>query len=63
MSHPVGERLRCDECGAEIVFVKACPCPQTEPRSHADICCGKDMRSLGVRPTGETEAPRAERQR
>lgn len=63
MSHPVGERLRCDECGAEIVFVKACPCPETEPRSHADICCGKDMRSLGVRPTGETEAPRAERQR
>lgn len=48
MSHPVGERLRCDECGAEIVFVKACSCPEREPKTHAEVCCGHEMRSLGV---------------
>lgn len=53
MSHPVGERLHCDECGAEIVFVKACPCPEREEKAHADICCGKEMRSLGVQSTAE----------
>jgi hypothetical protein len=46
MPHPVGERLRCDECGAEIMFVKACPCPDSEPKAHSDICCGKEMRKL-----------------
>jgi hypothetical protein len=46
MPHPVGERFRCDECGAEIVFVKACPCPETESEAHADICCGKQMQRL-----------------
>lgn len=53
MSHPVGERLRCDECGAEIVFVKECPCPERDPKMHSDICCGKEMRSLGVQAKGE----------
>ncbi|MRG96839.1 hypothetical protein [Polyangium spumosum] len=48
MSHPAGERLRCDDCGAEIVYTKACNCPEREPKAHADICCGKEMRSLGV---------------
>jgi hypothetical protein len=58
MPHPVGERLRCDECGAELMFVKACPCPEREPKSHSDICCGKEMRNLGV--AGETQPARAE---
>lgn len=40
MAHPVGERLHCDECGAEILFLKESPC--------AHVCCGKEMRSLGV---------------
>lgn len=48
MSHPAGERLRCDECGAEILFVSECPCPEREPRAHSDLCCSKEMRSLGV---------------
>lgn len=48
MPHPVGEKLRCDECGAEIVFLKECPCPDMQPKNHSDICCGKEMRSLGV---------------
>lgn len=50
MPHPVGERLVCDECGAEIVFVKECPCPDSE---HSDMCCGKPMRSVGVQPVGQ----------
>lgn len=48
MPHPVGDRLRCDECGAETLFVKACPCPEREPKAHSDICCGKEMRIIGV---------------
>ena len=47
MPHPTGERLHCDECGAEIMFVKACPCSD-DPKKHSDVCCGKEMRSLGV---------------
>lgn len=47
MPHPVGERLVCDSCGAEIMFTKACPCPD-EAQAHSDRCCGKAMRSIGV---------------
>jgi hypothetical protein len=57
MPHPIGERVRCDECGAEILFVKPCPCPEREPKAHMDMCCGKEMRSLGV----ESKSPPAER--
>ena len=59
MPHPTGERLRCDECGAEIVFVKACPCPEREPKAHMDMCCGKEMRSLGVEDRRGAPAPSA----
>lgn len=48
MAHPRGERLQCEECGAEIVYVVACHCPAAEESTHADICCSKQMRSLGV---------------
>jgi hypothetical protein len=61
MAHPAGERLRCDECGAEIVFVKGCPCPEREPKSHSDICCGKEMRNLGVETPAEPAPPKAGR--
>jgi hypothetical protein len=59
MSHPVGERLRCDECGAELVFEKACPCPEREPKAHSDICCGKEMRVLGAGARAEQARPEA----
>jgi hypothetical protein len=52
MSHPAGERLRCDECGAELLLVKACPCPEREPKAHSGLCCGKEMRRIGI----DTEA-------
>jgi hypothetical protein len=30
------------------MFTKACDCPPTEPRKHSNMCCGKEMRSMGV---------------
>jgi hypothetical protein len=59
MPYPAGERLRCDDCGAEIVFVKACTCPEQRPRAHSDICCGKEMRRLGVGSAVEPSLPEA----
>lgn len=57
MPHPVGERLQCDECGAEILFVKACPCPDREPKAHSDICCGKEMRIIDAGASAEAAQP------
>lgn len=57
MPHPTGERLRCDNCGAEIVFTKPCPCPENEQMKHSDICCGQEMRSLGVEPRAASPRP------
>lgn len=57
MAHPVGERLRCDECGAEIIFTKACNCPEKQPKAHSDICCNKEMRSLGVQLGEQSSKP------
>ncbi len=59
MPHPVGERLCCDSCGAEIVFTKPCPCPEREPKQHSDMCCGKEMRSLGVDKKFDPSRPQA----
>ncbi|AUX37514.1 MULTISPECIES: hypothetical protein [Sorangium] len=57
MAHPVGEKLRCDDCGAEIVYLAACNCPSQEQSQHANVCCGKEMRSLGI--VAETQAAAA----
>lgn len=59
MAHQVGERFRCDECGAEIVYVEPCPCPEHDPKTHSEICCGKQMRALGVQPSREQPQPEA----
>jgi hypothetical protein len=53
MAHPVGERLHCDSCGAEVVFEKACPCPEAEPKTHSDVCCGSEMRRVGAGAAAE----------
>ena len=58
MAHPAGERLRCDECGAEVMFVKPCNCTGREG-AHSDICCGKPMRNLGVQAAGQAGSPGA----
>lgn len=60
MPHPAGERLRCESCGAEIVFTKACPCPESEPKSHSDICCGQEMQLVSSEKRAQPEQPTAE---
>jgi hypothetical protein len=41
------------------MFVKACECPEREPKTHSDICCGKEMRVLDVQTMGESVRPEA----
>ncbi len=59
MAHPQGERLRCDDCGAEIVFVQACNCPEREPKAHSNLCCNKEMRVVGVNAESVRELARS----
>lgn len=42
MSRSAGERYQCGECGATIVYEKACPCCKSAT-DHAETCCGKQM--------------------
>jgi hypothetical protein len=37
MARNVGDRYRCNKCGAVLVYQKACPCPLSMP--HSEICC------------------------
>jgi hypothetical protein len=48
MPRKEGERFKCESCGAEIVYAKACPCPANEPEQHAEICCGQEMKAVGA---------------
>ncbi len=59
MSHPAGERLHCDECGAEIVFTKACNCPEREPKTHSNMCCNKEMRVVAAGASAGSKSPGA----
>ena len=38
---PAGQRLKCDQCGAEIEIIKPCT---SQPPDQVLQCCGKDMR-------------------
>ncbi|QZY46978.1 hypothetical protein [Mycolicibacterium austroafricanum] len=41
MPRSVGDRYECKECGAVLVYEKACPCsPDME---HREVCCEKPM--------------------
>jgi hypothetical protein len=42
MPRRVGDRYRCEKCGAQLVYEKACPCPPAMP--HSEICCGEQMK-------------------
>lgn len=44
MAREVGERYGCDDCGAQLVYEKPCPCSEDKP--HAEICCGVQMRKI-----------------
>jgi len=41
MSREIGDRYRCEACGAELVYEKACPCG--DQMDHSEICCGNQM--------------------
>lgn len=59
MAYETGERLRCNDCGAEIMFVKPCLCPPQDSKSHANVCCGEEMERLGAdRSQASEEQPR-----
>jgi hypothetical protein len=42
MARNAGDRYTCDQCGAVLVYEKACPC--AKEADHSEICCGKQMR-------------------
>jgi hypothetical protein len=44
MSREVGEQYVCESCKAQLVYEKACPCP--DKMAHSEICCGKQMSKL-----------------
>ena len=44
MAREVGERYACEKCGAQLVYEKPCPCPDSSP--HSEICCGKQMKRV-----------------
>jgi hypothetical protein len=41
MSRNAGERYVCEQCGAELVYEKPCPCKEG---GHSEVCCGKQMK-------------------
>jgi hypothetical protein len=46
MARQVGARYVCEKCGAELVYEKACPCPEGHA-VHSEICCGQQMKAAG----------------
>jgi hypothetical protein len=45
MPRKVGDRYICQKCGATLVYEKECPCPESTPHSHSEICCGEQMKA------------------
>lgn len=44
MARKAGERYKCTECGSQLVYEVACPCPGED--GHKEICCGKQMEKV-----------------
>ena len=44
VSREVGDRYVCEECGAQLVYEKPCPCPGE--KRHSEICCGGQMKKV-----------------
>lgn len=44
MPRAIGERYRCEKCGAQLVYEIACPCP--EGMAHSETCCGVQMKKV-----------------
>ena len=44
MSREVGEKYKCESCGAQLMYEKPCPCG--DGMVHQEICCGEQMIKL-----------------
>jgi hypothetical protein len=56
MPREVGDRYYCPQCGAQLIYEKPCPCPESMP--HSEICCGEQMRQVQDQAATRTdEAP------
>lgn len=45
MARQTGDRYRCEKCGAELVYEKACPCPNDD-EVHSETCCEQQMKKV-----------------
>jgi hypothetical protein len=52
MPRQVGDRYVCEKCGAQLVYEKPCPCPESMP--HSEICCGEQMKLVQETAVAET---------
>ena len=52
MSRKVGDRFACQECGAQLVYEKPCPCPDGS-KPHSEICCGTQMKRVDEGKSGQ----------
>ncbi|MEM9909063.1 MAG: hypothetical protein AAF921_29040, partial [Cyanobacteria bacterium P01_D01_bin.44] len=53
MPRQVGDRYACEKCGAQLVYEKPCPCPDSMP--HSEICCGEQMKLVQEEAPATTE--------
>lgn len=53
MPRQVGDRYNCGKCGAQLVYEKPCPCPESMP--HSEICCGEQMTLVSASSAEKTE--------
>ena len=52
MPREVGDRYVCEKCGAQLVYEKPCPCPESMP--HSEICCGEQMKLMPKQTPAKT---------
>lgn len=45
MARHIGDRYVCEKCGAALVYEKACLCTGGGAHSHAETCCGQQMKA------------------
>lgn len=53
MPRQTGERYACEQCGAQLVYEKPCPC--SAAMVHSEICCGKQMKRVDEPAAAKTE--------
>lgn len=52
MPREVGDRYFCEKCGAQLVYEKSCPCPESMP--YSEICCGEQMKLMPKQTPAKT---------